>query len=631
MDAETLTDEELCAAVDRSSGYIKFTLRKRRNNDAHGDEQNRQVVALSNREEVASLLKQLESESSGNRKHRTNSIGQLSTKKTRLNSCDGNETVARELVSLRRGQRHSFVDELSSKRFDGTLDAGQTDSIQLPQATTKEGANDRNNDSKSNASVAQLKLNERQAKAQVKQWFSTRLAGLVEYAEKFIQNGLDDVQYYNHPKLITDSMLRAFGIDNASHRLLIIDRITNELEPVQFGDLLGKTKPTADDKILILSELLVLLNLNNLFHDEQCSSYLNMQLKDEDSIRSLKAEPFFGKLLVGHRARLSAALDHMCENFSQRKDISKKESGESEPGKVSKQTSVESSVSGEVDMDASQASATSSSSKDSIRSIVSLKQQPISSDEPSAKPPSAILDQSSSSINLAKADLRDANAPIEKDRKTAEEALAEEEKPRTTDTKVVKSSQPAYSGFNRLSQHQTGSLVSEVARRLEAAAASNGQNNNFQRPIAATRRINGGNSAGNAENSPKECSKRPTPSSDVHCSNKPLAELKQTSAFVPVKSICWPPKKNQSSGRDSTGSVNQLPTAGKLNVCSKLPSESTETKSSANDDLKEEKTQQQVSAGAATLNKPSRPKPAPPAKPSKLVVSKFSTDHSQRL
>lgn len=110
------------------------------------------MVALTNQEEVASLLKRLESEGSGNRKHRTNAIGQLG-KKTILNLCDGDETAARE-VSLRRGQHHSIVDELSPKRSE----AGQANRVREPEAA-KEGANDRNHNSKSNAAVAQLRSN----------------------------------------------------------------------------------------------------------------------------------------------------------------------------------------------------------------------------------------------------------------------------------------------------------------------------------------------------------------------------------------------------------------------------------------------------------------------------------------
>lgn len=530
-DAGTLTDEELCAAIDKDSGFIRFTLRKRRNNQDEDSE-----FSLSSQQIPSTNI---EGASGASRQ-----VGEVSIKKTKLNP---SPSVERSLAD----QVANLVDaQLNAIETKSEISSKLNSNVNETSDDNKQPHHDYNN----NNNEGNLSITHKQNIQKLKQWFSLNLAGLVEYSTMFLQNGFDNLEFLNHSELMNDHLLKSMGIDNESHRVLVIECVRNELPMVNFAQLFKEIDGNEWDQRLSL-KVLQILQLGQLIGDVNCKL---------DSIEQLKSIAESLDQPLGYRVRLSVALDTLAE----------KQSTQQNHNSLNKQASTESN---DMELDTSQASATSSSSKESIKSIVLVK--PVEVDE----------------LEATKSERPDTDDNCKtKNTHKENEIVREDSKQQTTD-------RPQMVG-------KASSLVSEVARRLEAAAAQKSFESN-QKPVAALRRINNNNNI-----IIKPSNAQPKSAID----NTKSSQLKSPSAkqFVPVKSVCWPPK-NTSLQSDKVVQNHQL----------KEPAISSELINIKMTHLKQGQYDRNSGVynnsltGAATqgVNK-LRPKPAPPAKPAKLVA-----------
>lgn len=291
VDAASLTtDQDLSAAIDKSSGYIRLTLKKRRT----------------------------EPESTSTSEKSTDT-GSPATEPTAAG-----ETKTSKLVAAAAATRPSGAGQMAVRRHSELAAAtGAT-------ASRLEASN----------SLASLAANQHQHQHHhqqhqleaLRRWFGCNLPGLVEYHSRFVLHGLDSLGFLNNPKLLDDELLSLIGIDDHSHRLLILETVRNRLAPVELETKLAQSKP------LTVAALLQVLDLNCY------NSASGDQNQDQDwaRLRSLsKSWP------LGHRRRLEAALGlASCDLLRNSR------------AQLSQQSSLES-------------SSTSSSSRASVKSIVS--------------------------------------------------------------------------------------------------------------------------------------------------------------------------------------------------------------------------------------------------------------------
>lgn len=178
IDAETTTEDELSAAIDEHSGYIRFTLRKRRKET----DQNTHQTARNTNGHKSNMIQNIDRS--------------INAKKSRLTSSFEDENVQKSDVNNGSLRRFSEQTNISPRILDDTI---------------------------GNDSLAVTELS---------QWFSINLPGLIEYYQRFVSNGFDCTRMMNHPKLMNDEILKMIGIDNESHRELIKETVRRELPVV---------------------------------------------------------------------------------------------------------------------------------------------------------------------------------------------------------------------------------------------------------------------------------------------------------------------------------------------------------------------------------------------------------------
>lgn len=633
-----MTDEELCATIDKDSGYIRFTLRKRRN----------QTDQEEGKESAAPSMPALNGSSVPQQIRDTKRADALcaAAKKTRL-LLSYEKPSAEDIGSVLGSRRHS---ELSSNNISSVKDKFNNISTTIQSQPLSSSQNDINmtasvsdsrpSDLNNNSGIAsQLKLSDKQAAFNMKQWFSVNLAGLIEYSQKFIQNGFDNIQFLNHPTLMSDQHLKLIGIQDQSHRILILDRIYKELKEVDFDNLLNSSN--IDNQKLTISSLFEALQLSHLVSASDIDK--NFDLSTSESVNLFK-EKYCSSLPLGYRIRISSAIDFLLNKClvninkeQQQPQLSREESP------IIKQASVESNSS-EVDMDISQASSvttssSSSSSKDSVKSIVQMKQQQrvfkgTIKQADALEPHETKSSDSSGAKEEAvkrKVDQEQNNSPMEI--QVIEQSKKVDDV--TTKTTTVSSQnkidgdKPIVASMLANKQGRTGSLVSEAARKLEAVAA---QKNSgvFPIPVPAARRINNGSQVRAQALSSNKVSRETNRSSLVdklQTAEVDDKKVQQTTVFrnkvpfVPTKSSNWPPKKQgalpeASLGNDNTITIDKPP-------CQRF-SEDSNCLTNCQDIIKEIDAKQQQEQVVK-----SRPKPALPAKPAKLAANRYIFENNK--
>jgi len=563
-DVGTLTEEELCAAIDKSTGFIRFTLRKRRNNDEDSEDSAQGSSGLSAKQDTV-----LQSGAGRGQQQ----ASQCANKKTKLlGEANLVQPIHPAAAQKKEAARKQVDTSLSAKAADSSRDEESASSSTIQQEDVNNNAPPpKHPDCWHLESVTSFK-----------RWYSERLVALADYLPSFLKSGLDNLKFLNHPKLMNDDVLQAIDITNHSHRLLIVETVRSELPPVDFCNLLESS--ISNDQVSA-QDLFQQLEINHLFRES------NIHLNPACANTIVQFRHLNLDLPLGYRARLSAALDYLTERFETPRERA-----------ISKQSSADSSGSGgDVEMETSEASATSSSSsKDSIKSIVLMRQH---------QPTDHLTPPESGEFQGA--DNKENHAASQTN---------ENSRPPPSETKVPQKCNVIRAADRGLLYCKTGSassLVSEVARKLEAAAAQkNAGGPMFQRqPIAAARKINNKTS--------------PAPLSGPQTEKESTldAATPKSGAFVPVKSVCWPPLRGTSQSADKSAKMDA--TAGASNGA----------KRTAQPRAKEIDTgivcgnEQMQSQEERVMSKLPKSKPAPPAKPAKLAVgSKFNqVDLSQRL
>lgn len=550
--AASLTDEDLCASVDKASGVIRFTLRKRR---MQSEDECQSLNSLSREASLQDPVK-------------------LDTmkKKTKYHAAEANVEQPTKQASMSETEKNGTSRIVSSSQ----------------RITT--------------------------SSHQLRQWFETNLVGLAEYVEKFTQNGFDHLQFLNHPKLINDETLKLIKIEEESHRLLIVERIASELPLVDFEKIIGDAHDIdAKFSWAKLFEILQLDLPSSCIEEAKCCPSML------DYIISLRQAA--QNLTVGQKFRLLSALDHLEANCEKSKDCDE----------LVKQNSTES---GELEMDTSQTS--SSSSKESIKSIVSkpsfqpeTKEETKNVDHPETV---AISQSSGSEKQTSPAGSGQSHNHQEIQTDPAQPQQDENVRPRLT-TKIWSS--------NRTS------LVSEAARKLEMAAAAAQATQVNPRgpqrpppPVAAVRKstATGRLAVGRKE----EPNQQKLTTQEIVANAEPKRVPPPRPPQAAAKSICWPPPKASSREEPAEEGVSrgkQMDPVDYGSASSVVDSTSFKAGNAPASRLSyqrmlfEEKSKAAAAAAAASSTSvKTRPKPAPPAKPAKLVISKFaSQDLNQRL
>lgn len=526
----SLTDEDLCASVDKSSGMIRFTLKKRR---------------MRSEDESCQSLGGSTSNSSlhdAATNHQDTSI-----KKTKFN--EDQESAQAPPHPQQQQQQPDSPD--ASRR-------SKSKSIQ-----------------------------------QLGHWFEKHLVGLTDYVDKFTQNGFDQVHFLNHPSLINDETLRLIGIEEESHRLLIVERIASEMPLVDFEPILREMRVSqCPSRVQKLGELLEL-------DPNQLSSCSKDSCDEENDLLRNAAQ----KLPIGHRVRLLSVLDLLGAGRENRLKLCWQQS---------------STDSGEIEMDTSQISATSSSSKESIKSIVSKPPLPPPSEIEIRGEPEAPAEQSDPQSAAAK---EAAEAPARPEKQPEQQIEMKQIAPAANQDENVRPKMTT-----KVWSSNRTSLVSEAARKLEMAAAAS-QASQFrppqrpQAPVAAVRKSTVRSAASNQQQQQQEAG----PGT--------VAKKEEKGVLPPVKSICWPPKTTNHDDETEQASTNCAQSVGSTGMDSVAADSKPTTKTntvvsnrlSYQRMLFEEKSRA-ASAAASSI----KTKPAPPAKPAKLS-SKFATDLNNRL
>lgn len=261
----------------------------------------------------------------------------------------------------------------------------------------------------------------------------------------------------------------------------------------------------------------------------------------------------------------------------------------------SKQASTESNDTFEMDISQTSIAKSSSSSKDSIKSIVSLKQK--HQDDPVES-----LQQETEG-NL----LVDETNEIKND-STNDTLPREDDDNKNPETEVI------------VQKPTISSIVSETARRLEAAAAAQGNTKLPHRPVAAIRK----NHQANLVDTDSTLNPQPKVQSNIVTANINKVndikrQLEQSNLKQPVKkSIFWPPRS--SSNENDTDPAGENKPADVVPILGRVSANRLSFQR-----LIEEKNR---SSNNTVNNKQpvaTRPKPAPPAKPAILVASRFNT------
>lgn len=346
-----------------------------------------------------------------------------------------------------------------------------------------------------------------EAEVQMRSFFQRKLAALMDYVQLLLANGFH-FSMLNHDAFLNERLLSKVGIEQESHRQLILLAVKSETERLDLDALLDKLDQQAP-----LMDLLKRLHLPSERHLSSITA----------------ARAWASELPIGQAVRLTTALDQLEAKMSRLAD--------------------------EVDMELEGAEVeqtSSSSSRDSIKSIVVAP---------------SYAHQVASNRQESKENL---------------EPIA---------PSLVK---PATSG----------SLVSEAARRLEAAAlASNRRGSQDIIPVPATRRV---------KSAQVELTSSAKMSTEPDTAAMQDRQVAATSSAKPTAKVLakWPPR-----------SLQDVPT--KTSVADRRSG--LEQPDDTSTELK-----QPVAASTSS----SRPaKPAPPAKPAKLAVGAKLNLHlaSQRL
>lgn len=653
-DAQTLTEEELCATIDKNSGYIRFTLRKRRNQSEQDEEGEKGVaktkIPALNGSSVPQQIRDIK---------RADALC-AAAKKTRFHlSCD--KSPAKDVASILGSRRHSELSSNSilsvqTNKLDNHISAATIQNQSPLSSSQNDTVVDASvrvlkpSDLNNNTNIAHLKLIDKQAAFNLKQWFSINLAGLIEYSQKFIQNGFDNLQFLNNPTLMNDQLLELIGIQDQSHRILILDRIYKELNEVNFDHLFNNLDQRTNQKLITSSiDLLKVLQLGHLVSVPDIDKSFD-DLSTSESVNLWK-EKYCSNLPLGYRIRISSAIDFLLNKYlllDNKKQHSQLSRSNLEQQPITKQASVESNPSSEVDMDVSQASSvtttSSSSSKDSIKSIVQMKQPQVS--EETGKINQGDDRQLETKLN----DSSDTKTKIEAKENEEEtfnssmnaEVIEQSKKVDDITSTItilpiqskIDEDKPALVVLGAGKQGRTGSLVSEAARKLEAVAAQK-SSGMFQVPVAAARRINNGprvkSQASASNNVSRDNNKSSLTDKQPHRqpkANEDDKKSQQTTVFrnkthfVPVKSINWPPKK-QGKDSETLSNDNNNGTLGKSSSYQRH-AEDLNSKKNSQDINKENNLERQTEQVVK-----SRPKPALPAKPAKLAANRYIFENNK--
>lgn len=298
IDAGTLTDDELSAAIDKESGYIRFTLRKRRKDHCNRDTQ---TCDPSTDQDNRAISNELSQTKLHEQKSSKDPEQPLMSKRTRLTGSFEAEQSEPAMSDTQSGRRYSEQVNLSTRR---------TNSL------TQES---------------------------IHHWFAVNLPGLVEYKDKFLVNGFNDLRMMNHLKLVNDQSLIAIGIEDESHRELIKDTISNDLPKVDLGELVKVTNDTS------IQDMLMGLKLAHLLTRDH-SEILSRRVTDLEALHSLI--PMTEGWPVGYKNRLLWAVEAIADELDE--NDSSMTNDEADTTRVSQTFSL-------------------SSSQDSIKSIVMMR------------------------------------------------------------------------------------------------------------------------------------------------------------------------------------------------------------------------------------------------------------------
>lgn len=612
----------MCATFDKSSGYIRFTLRKRRKQTEEDDE--RRLPKLAAHQVSGNSLPQKLRDMK-----RADALCAAAKKTKFYNSYERSElNLVQDATNILGARRHSELTSESISSIQGKQEQPNLSSSQSKLDTILAG--EKLPDSNNNNNSAYLKFIDKHAACNLKQWFSTNLAGLIEYSSKFLQNGFDNVKFLNHPLLMNEQLLKLVGIQDESHRILILNRVNKELNEVSFEHLFDRFIKQEPGEKLTPSKLFAILELGHLLYSD-IEDKFNFNTRESVQVFS---EKYIANLPLGYRARLSSATDFLLNKSLIPTEQPLKEQVKQQ---IDKQASIESNPS-EVDMDTSQASSvttSSSSSKDSIKSIVQVKQQQQDTEETATvggevnqgeeRPPEPSLADSYGAKKKIEAgqvlSSPKERAEREKKRQSERESIVDES-PSAMEAGKSDTDTPVVSVISTGKGVRSGSLVSEAARRLEAAQKNSGPT----LPVAAARRINTNLKAPQVSNSFLGKKNTFLVNQEQERSDKKPQQAVQrnTPAFVPVKSINWPPKS------DSDKSVAETPSSdgcrsNKFSYQRYIEDINSRTSQEINKEncAKQDHQQQQQQLVKGRL------KPALPAKPAKLAANRFIFENNK--
>lgn len=361
-DAETITDEELSATIDENSGLIRFTLRKRRNNQDACEQTSNQQQANINDDNTLNISNQAPLDATQNE-----------------NIADGHYEVG--LMMSQDNNDDKYMSSAAKKsKLTSHVSFDSTSLLQQAQHRTNRRFSEID-------STRECKL---PPTSEFGSWFSSKLAGLIEYEPRFVSNGFDNLQFMNHPNLMSDHLLKSIGIDNESHRMLILETIKQNLPIVDFKTIISVCSSENGDHEMVTSigQLLQLLKLDYLIETSEFNELCTRFLNDKSAIELLRCRSM-ENLNLAHRIRLSLALDEI-DNLNEFKLHAK---SKQEPI-LTQQSSIESTTSNDIsqsssdaicsssfaaidDIDLTSHETSSSSDLQSIKSVVSIKAMPL--------------------------------------------------------------------------------------------------------------------------------------------------------------------------------------------------------------------------------------------------------------
>lgn len=527
VDVATITDDELSAAIDEASGYIRFTLGKRRKDHD---------------QDTQTMLEQPIEPVDGHKKADQNSESNVARSEATRQS---DESCAIKRSRLTKSIEQSF-NETSSPKLVRRYSEQPTQIVDISSSSSF---------------------------ADFGQWFSINLPGLIEYQSKFISNGIDSLSFMNHPQLINDDVLFSVGIDNESHRELIKETVKTDLPKVDFMSITEADKSTTVEKFLSKLQLIHLSapNLVEISHNT---------LVDRNSCAILKR--IATNWTLGHQLRLLTAIDAISTQLSFNDEVSKEDD----------------------DMVTSQ-TFSSSSSKESIKSIILVKNETIKHDDNADG-----VNNKITSIDDAREDSERhrADKPTQLNVRQTVEVKAKTEPAQLEEPQLP--AQPVNIARSGMSGKPL-SLVSQVARRLEEEKGLQLRGPMPFGPVAATRNLN---KAKLANVSTLDASQNPSQPVSSLGDQKPNTEIKILSQ-IEKASIDEQNKKSTGHSIWPPNDTNQKSTVTSDPVTSRPVRKLDAIRMTFEKQIEESSRNQSYRSGDRGL----RPKPPPPVKPAKLM------------